>query len=419
MHKRVRKTFKDVKETYNDLDILKNDIKLVTSVKQHNYLEVLKHLEASKEIIIFTYSISNKLLEHLKQVEKSSNLHLVVNNLVLSEIETLEKILPENFNFSSMTLYLCPINHSKIIYTENISYIGSQNIGSWYKFEAGVVLKSSPSFYLHLKKQLKTLEEYSTVIKRAFRPEFIEVEKQNSILDVDLEDKANEYIWTEVKQKIQDAHTCLKKLKKYDFDEIKDLLQEIKTFLDSVNEWYPEDWIINDKLLKSLIIESNKIEKEKEKIKKQIYCLEDTKNSLEENIVELEEKIKDVDANEEDIESEIDNNSQKISEVEEQLDSFEDKFKEIENFEEKYNELYENLEFFKKGNIHSELKKTIKFWEYEGFITDYVNELDLKMEEQFTILEDAGIELATTKEKLKLTKILKEQHEYLIKKYKY
>ncbi|HDR7890809.1 TPA: hypothetical protein QCY29_003159 [Bacillus toyonensis] len=418
MTKNFRRTFKGVEKSYRNLDLSSNKIKLVTSMKNHNYSEVIKCINTSNEIIIFTYSFTDKLIEQLKEAKKSATLHLVINNLTLDNLKSLENILPEKFDLASVTIYLCPINHSKIMYTDTLCYIGSQNLGAWYKFEAGVVLESSSKLYLKLKQDLKILEQYSTVLRRNYSPALIEVEKQISVHEIDLEEKANEYIWSEIKEKILSVKAHMKKL--YKIGKLKEVLEEIENFLECLDEYDSENWIIKNNLLETLDVEVSELHNDIEELNEQKCELMDDKNDTEKKIEELEEKYNELDNDDEkeEIQLTIDEQTQQLYELDEKIEKSGNNIEKMEEIEEELCGLIENLEFFKDESIGNELKKTVAFWENEGFILDYVDDFDLKLEEQFSVLEDAGLELATTREKNKLTSILKKQKEYLFNRYK-
>jgi ssDNA-binding Zn-finger/Zn-ribbon topoisomerase 1 len=131
---------------------------LVLSNNDYGYEEILRNFDAAASVTITTFNVSknrDKLLELLrsldvplrvisnipnrKKVEKENNQDL--SDAVAAYLKVLN---PEEFG-PSTSIYFCFRNHSKVIATDKIGYIGSANYsdesaGNW---EFGVVIRDS------------------------------------------------------------------------------------------------------------------------------------------------------------------------------------------------------------------------------------------------------------------------------------
>lgn len=138
------------------------NVKFVMTRGELGYDEVLKDFINAKFIYIVTYNISKgneTLLKELKKVSDNSEVHVYTNipsrfdnyyygsslNTAKSMIDLyINKLNPSNFteNFSS---YFSFNNHSKIIMTDNIAYIGSANYSSESarNIESGIIIDNS------------------------------------------------------------------------------------------------------------------------------------------------------------------------------------------------------------------------------------------------------------------------------------
>lgn len=140
----------------NDIDI--PDAHFVLSYNSAGFDEVLSTLDKAKWIIIVTYSISIRsmnLLTRLYDAGKHSKIILITNipgrcqfyncnykrNNAKSLINTyLNRLNPLNFE-SEAQVYFNYGNHSKIIMTDTVAYIGSENFSdaSISNIEAGII----------------------------------------------------------------------------------------------------------------------------------------------------------------------------------------------------------------------------------------------------------------------------------------
>ncbi|WP_160725056.1 hypothetical protein [Bacillus sp. USDA818B3_A] len=198
-----------------------------------NIEKVLSTFKDSNKIYIFTYSMTDEMLSYLKQIPSTAEVHLVVNNLTLN-LELLKKILPEEFKFQ-MTLYLCPINHSKIIATDKLCYIGSANFGSYFKFEAGIVLETNSLLSEKLYSYLDNLMKYSTYIKGPKLVLEYETVMKPIINDEMLEEEVTKRVWGNIENSIHEI--------KESIDELENLLDKENSLLYFIN--YIRDVVAN------------------------------------------------------------------------------------------------------------------------------------------------------------------------------
>lgn len=136
-------------------------IELVSSIDELNYQEVIKDFPNAEFIFITTYNISekkNNLLNLIKEASSHAEVHVITNipkrfeeyygyhyqkNAKKSIENYTKKLNPNNFDNFSNFFHL--ENHSKIILTNNIAYIGSANFSEESKKsrETGILILDS------------------------------------------------------------------------------------------------------------------------------------------------------------------------------------------------------------------------------------------------------------------------------------
>lgn len=146
----------------NDIDI--PDAQLVFSYNSAGFDEVLNSFDKAKWIIIVTYSISIRrmnLLAKLHEAGKHCQILLISNipgrskfynydsnriNAKKSIDTYIKKLNPTNFG-SEAHVYFNYENHSKIIMTDTVAYIGSENFSdaSISNIEAGIITHDKKS----------------------------------------------------------------------------------------------------------------------------------------------------------------------------------------------------------------------------------------------------------------------------------
>lgn len=139
---------------------INDDIKLIMTKNEFGYLEVLEAMSKAKFIRIVTYNISEEskeLIGILEEINDDKNIIIVTNipsrfNRYTSEyakkranqsISRYKKILnPDNYAANIRTFFNFD-NHSKIVMTDSIAYIGSANFSDESKNnnECGIIIK--------------------------------------------------------------------------------------------------------------------------------------------------------------------------------------------------------------------------------------------------------------------------------------
>ncbi len=140
--------------------IINNDTKLVMTKEEFGYTDVLETLEQAKFIRIVTYNISKEsdiLINKLELFPEDKDIIIITNvpgrfqrytNLYARRrakqtIDNyIERLNPNNYNANMRTFFNFG-NHSKIIMTDKIAYIGSANFSDESKNnnECGVLIK--------------------------------------------------------------------------------------------------------------------------------------------------------------------------------------------------------------------------------------------------------------------------------------
>jgi hypothetical protein len=142
--------------------IIKNGV-ITLSYNDYGYQEVINDFPTSQEIVVVTFNISKtdtRLLDELKKLDENVSVTFITNlpsrhekyyksnqwktpaDRALENIKDYFNQLDRNQFNCDLTVYFCYENHSKIILTENIAYIGSGNFSDESKnnVEAGIIL---------------------------------------------------------------------------------------------------------------------------------------------------------------------------------------------------------------------------------------------------------------------------------------
>lgn len=137
-----------------------SNAKFVFTNNEIGYQEVLDDFNNTDYILIITFNISEKndyLIDYLDNTSQETEIDIFSNipqryeryyserarNQARDKIKVyLKRLDPENFE-SLVNTYFCFNNHSKIILTNNIAYIGSANFSdeSQKNFESGFIIK--------------------------------------------------------------------------------------------------------------------------------------------------------------------------------------------------------------------------------------------------------------------------------------
>ncbi|MGG1345086.1 phosphatidylserine/phosphatidylglycerophosphate/cardiolipin synthase family protein [Bacillus toyonensis] len=139
---------------------------IILSYKENGYQMVLDEFQHAKCISIVTYNINtyernSVLIKELRKLNKSTKITIILNipdgsylknikknkeenniNNVIKKIKYALNVL-EHEKFGSLEVYVNLENHAKLIMTDTIAYIGSQNFSdaSEGKFELGFLVK--------------------------------------------------------------------------------------------------------------------------------------------------------------------------------------------------------------------------------------------------------------------------------------
>lgn len=129
----------------------------IGTYNEYGYREVLDSFKSAEFIMISSYNIDEHILQTLKNCNPDANVNIVTNvpnrfDSYYSESarmrykKSLEKYMesldPSNFHSQSMEVWFSFHNHSKIIMTDKVVYVGSQNfsIRSRDNYEAGLII---------------------------------------------------------------------------------------------------------------------------------------------------------------------------------------------------------------------------------------------------------------------------------------
>jgi len=150
------------------------DARFIFAKDEHSYQEVLDDMETATRIVVATYNISSKepeedgdlyLIDYLKKASPTADIKVFSNipnrygryyytpnknsprTRAKRSIRTyLTRLCPEEIG-SNVSVFFSFANHGKIIMTENIAYIGSENFSEESKdnIEVGFIIKE-PEF---------------------------------------------------------------------------------------------------------------------------------------------------------------------------------------------------------------------------------------------------------------------------------
>ncbi|WIV21137.1 phospholipase D-like domain-containing protein [Paenibacillus polygoni] len=130
--------------SYQKFSLITGQIDIVTSKGESNYQEVLNDFDSAEYIFVTTYNISQNreaLLNSLKEAATHAEVRIVTNipnryenyygdkvrKKASESINNYTKKLSSNDNEESIGAFFNFQNHSKVILTNNIAYIGSAN----------------------------------------------------------------------------------------------------------------------------------------------------------------------------------------------------------------------------------------------------------------------------------------------------
>lgn len=125
----------------------KNNIKMSLTQGEYGYKEVIESFNSAKFIKIATYNLgkynSKILIKSLKEIETDINIEIITNDFNDKINNIYKEILePKSFK-ANLIAFRNKKNHSKIICTDSVVYIGSQNYSeaSKHNYECGIIIR--------------------------------------------------------------------------------------------------------------------------------------------------------------------------------------------------------------------------------------------------------------------------------------
>ncbi|VXC71048.1 conserved hypothetical protein [Bacillus mycoides] len=160
---------------------------LVLSKDENGYAEVIEDFQNASSITIITYNISphkNDLLDKLHQLSDDKDVTVITKipsrwnyyttydakKKALTQIEQYcSRLDPSKFS-CHLSTYFNEENHAKIIMTENIAYIGSQNFSdeSRNNFESGIIIRDSDVILQIREQMVEEILDASTPYSSSF-----------------------------------------------------------------------------------------------------------------------------------------------------------------------------------------------------------------------------------------------------------
>lgn len=136
--------------------IIAKDVELVLTNSEYGFKEVLNSFPKSSQITIITYSIHDDLLSLLYELDESTEVTIVTNipprfetyksNSQKSKAKILINLYKNLINSSKFNPFTTTFfnfnNHSKIILSDSVAYIGSQNYYGLSSWECGTLIRS-------------------------------------------------------------------------------------------------------------------------------------------------------------------------------------------------------------------------------------------------------------------------------------
>lgn len=172
-----------------DRKIHVKDAELVYSKGQNGFADVVAGFKKAKWINIVTYDIyfnRNQLLSKLKQAPPNCRIRIVTNvpskNGMKNDIQIYLKELKPELQNPNTSVFFNWKNHSKIIMTDSIAYVGSANFSSSSFHEFGVLIKDKSSIDWLNRAVLELCEE-----SEGYYSNRIQNEYQNALLFKDVD----------------------------------------------------------------------------------------------------------------------------------------------------------------------------------------------------------------------------------------
>ncbi|QDH22635.1 phospholipase D-like domain-containing protein [Saccharibacillus brassicae] len=246
---------------YQKFSLIPGQIEIVTSKGESNYQEVLDDFDSADYIFVTTYNISQNrtaLLNSLKEAAKHAEVRIVTNipnryetyygdnvrNKARESINNYTKKLNSE-NEESISAFFNFENHSKVILTNNIAYIGSANFSeeSSNNREIGIIIKDKNLVQVVIDNLVPIILDESI---RYYGNSFEEKKLVLSLLASRLESasiKIEEESYTYVGrfEEVKNYNYWDPQLQQVSLEHVLELLEEIEEEIYRVNELYETD----------------------------------------------------------------------------------------------------------------------------------------------------------------------------------
>ncbi|MEY2304335.1 hypothetical protein [Bacillus tropicus] len=125
-----------------------NKGKIVLNKDKSNFYNVIQSFKTSKKLLVSTYSIDFRLF---KDINPDTQLEVVINIPSLDKLWYIDTLKKLHKKFKNISTYISLDNHSKIIITDTVAYVGSANFSksSYDNFECGVRVDISNAPEIH------------------------------------------------------------------------------------------------------------------------------------------------------------------------------------------------------------------------------------------------------------------------------
>lgn len=125
-----------------------NKGKIVLNKDKSNFYNVIQSFKTSKKLLVSTYSVDFSLF---KDINPDTQLEVVINIPSLDKLWYIDALKKLHKEFKNISTYISLDNHSKIIITDTVAYVGSANFSksSYDSFECGLRVDISNAPKIH------------------------------------------------------------------------------------------------------------------------------------------------------------------------------------------------------------------------------------------------------------------------------
>lgn len=215
--------------------ILLNGVDIELTYKEYGFQEVRETFPTAEYVYISTFSLPMKkdspILLALRDVPPNAKIVIVcgiprgVNSLRYAEFLDSVHLRPDDANArENFKVYFLKQNHSKIIATNQVAYIGSANFSQDTKnhFEAGVIVRNGQAndfIHMAFTKLIEHAKEYAKMLSYPFLVDFSKFSDKVLELRINMQSDLSylepneipEYIIKNAKAIRNKFHTCINK----------------------------------------------------------------------------------------------------------------------------------------------------------------------------------------------------------------